>query len=76
MPGPCAYAGGNPTKGSGIELYGLSKREKQPNDIREVPGITLQVQESGILVPGILCGHGGEKCKENRRIHPPPVRRG
>ena len=33
MPRSCAYAGRDTTQSSSLELYGIFKREKQPNDL-------------------------------------------
>ena len=71
----CTYAGRNTTESSDIKLYGISQREKQPDDLRKVSGAEIQISESGILVQRILRGHGREKCKEDTRIYSKPIRR-
>ena len=74
-PGSCAYACGNPAQDKRIKLHGIFEGEEQPDDLRKIPRAEIQIQESGILVPGILRGHGGEECKEDRRVHPAPAGR-
>ena len=73
--GSCAYACGNPAQDKRIKLHGIFEGEEQPDDLRKIPRAEIQIQESGILVPGILRGHGGEECKEDRRVHPAPAGR-
>ena len=60
----CTYAGRNTAESSDIKLYGISEREKQPDDLRKVSGAEIQISESGILVQRILRGHNREKCKK------------
>ena len=73
--GPYAYACGNPAQDKRIKLHGIFEGEEQPDDLRKIPRAEIQIQESGILVPGILRGHGGEECKEDRGVHPAPAGR-
>ena len=75
MPGSYPYAGRNSAEVCGVEFHGILEREKQPDDLRKIPRAEIQIQESGILVPGILRGHGGDECKEDRRVHPAPAGR-
>ena len=71
----CTYAGRNTAESSDIKLYGISEREKQPDDLRKVSGAEIQISESGILVQRILRGHSREKCKKDTRIYSKPIRR-
>jgi len=56
--GSRTYAGGDTAKGIGIQLHGVLKGKEQLNDIREVPGVKVQVSEQGVLVPRVLRRHG------------------
>ena len=42
---PYTYAVGDSAEGGGIKSYRIPKREKQPNDLRKVPGAEIQISE-------------------------------
>ena len=76
VPGPRAYAGRDTSEGGGVELHGVSKGEEQSDDLREVPGIAIQVQKPGILVSRVLRRYSGKECEEDRGVHSTSVGRG
>ena len=41
--GQIYYSNADHAKGSGIKFHGISEREKQPDDIRTVPGTKIQI---------------------------------
>ena len=49
-----SYACRNPAKGSGIKFHGISEREKQPDDIRTVPGKMCIRDRIGTIEAGKL----------------------
>ena len=68
------------TEDQRIGIFGISEREKLPNDIRpicefEVP-IEVPIWESEILVSGLLCGYSGPKQEGNRGVYPESAERG
>ena len=56
---PCAYAAVDTAEVQRGERDGVSEREEQPDDIRQVCESEVQIREQGILVPRILCRYGG-----------------
>ncbi len=50
--------------------------EEQSDDLREVPGIAIQVQKPGILVSRVLRRYSGKECEEDRGVHSTSVGRG
>ena len=75
MSGPHTYARRDTTQVLGVQFYGIPEREKQPDDIREAPGIEVKIPQQGVLVQRVLRRHSGQKCKENRGIHTAPAGR-
>ena len=69
-------AGRDTSEGGGVELHGVSKGEEQSDDLREVPGIAIQVQKPGILVSRVLRRYSGKECEEDRGVHSTSVGRG
>ena len=63
--GPCAHAGGDTAESGSIELYGVPEGEEQPDDLRKISGIVVQVSEQGVLVQRVLCGYSGKECKKD-----------
>ena len=55
------------------QLHGVSKREKQPDDIPKVWKHEVCIQEPGILVQGILCRYCWKKHKSNTGVYPKSV---
>ena len=54
MPGPRTHARRDTSQVLDIQFHGIPEREEQPDDIREVPGIEIQISEPRILVQRIL----------------------
>ena len=76
MPGSCAYAHRNTAKGGSIKFHGIPQGKEQPDDLREVSRIEVQVPEPRILVQRVLCRYGREECTTDSRIHKETVRGG
>ena len=66
---PHPYARKYSTASKCSTIHGISQGKKHANDIRSSRKSQIQVWESALLVPWILCGHGRKKCKENTGIH-------
>ena len=49
---------------------GISQREKQPNDFREIRKPQVQVWESAFLMPGLLCKYSRSEQEGNSRVYP------
>ena len=64
MRGPHPHADRDTAKDSSSKFHGVGERKKQPDAVREVPGAKIEIPEPGILVPWVLCGHGGENAKK------------
>ena len=69
MPGSCAYACGDTSEVQCFAIHGISEREKQPDDIREMGKHEVQVSEQRILVQRILCRYGRKEHEEDKRIY-------
>lgn len=67
------YAYGNPAQNERIRLYGISERETRSDALRAVWRSEIQIQEQGILVPGILRRYGREEHGEDTGIHKAPA---
>ena len=76
MPGSCAYAHRNTAKGGSIKFHGISQGKEQPDDLREVSGIEVQVPEPRILMQRVLCRYSREERTAYSRIHKETVRGG
>ena len=50
MSGAHTYARRDTSQVLGVQFYGIPEREKQPDDIREVPGIEVKIPQQGVLV--------------------------
>lgn len=62
---PHPYACGDTAE---IQCFGsgrLFEREEKPDDLRAMARREVQVSESGILVPRLLRGYGGEKQEQD-----------
>ena len=62
LPRPRAYAVGNTAENDRVIVYGISERQKQPDDIRTVEQHQIQVSQRGVPEQRLLRGHSGEKC--------------
>ena len=70
MPRPCAYAGRDCAEGGGVHLYGIQEREKQADDLREVPRTAVQGTGTAKFgAGGILCRYSRKEWEENRGVH-------
>ena len=49
---------------------GISQREKQPNDFREIRKPQVQVWEPAFLMPGLLCKYSRSEQEGNSRVYP------
>lgn len=74
MPGSHPFTGKYPAQDERIGIHGVSKREKQLNDIPEVREYEICISEQGILVQRVLCGYGGEEHKSDKRVHREPAK--
>ena len=64
VPGPCAYAGRDTTKGSSVELHGIPKGKEQSNDLREVPGTAVQVRNREFWCCGYYVDTAGKNARK------------
>lgn len=70
LPRPCAHASRDTSQGVRLGIHGLPQGKEQPDDLREVSGTPVKIQEQGVLVPGLLRRHDREKRGEDSRLHP------
>ena len=63
MPGPYTYDGENSAEDIGIKIYGISEREKLADGIRPTCKSEIQIWESALLVPRVLCRYRGRNEK-------------
>ena len=57
MPRSYPYAVVDPAQEKCVRVHGISEREEQLDDLPKMGQHEIQVQESAILVQGLLCGH-------------------
>ena len=55
MPRPCPHAGRDTAQSERVEFRRILKREEQPDVVRKVSRIAIQIQGQGVLVPRLLC---------------------
>ena len=65
-----------PPKVAVSSFMGYLKGKSSSNDLREVPGTAVQVQEPRILVSRVLRRYGGKECEEDPGVHSSTIRRG
>ena len=58
-----------------VERDGVPEGEEQPDDLRQVREPEIQIRESGVLVPRLLCRYRGKEQDCNREIHQEPADR-
>ena len=74
MPRSHPFTGRYSAQDKRIGIHGVSKREKQLNDIPEVREYEICISEQGILVQRVLCGYGREEHKSDKRVHREPAK--
>ena len=76
MPRSYPYVGNDTAEDECVRIHGVSERKKQSDDIPKMGKHEIQVQESAILVQRVLCGHGREKYRSDKRVHSHPAKEG
>jgi len=64
MPGSCTYVGGNTTKGSSIQFYGIFKREEQLDDLRKISRAKYKYRNRKFWCRGYYVDTAGKNAKK------------
>ena len=63
------YVSKHTTENKCVQIYEVSKREKQFDDIPEIREHEICISKPRILVPRVLCRYSGQEYGSDKSIH-------